>query len=420
VTAERLVAAARQFGTPLYAYDLELAVARTLLLRDLFGGRFGLSYAIKANPNAALLEALAPHLASFDASSFAEVRRGMAAGMPAARISFSGPAKRPEEIRAAVAEGVGELVVESLAEAQAASAHALALGRRQPVLVRINPGRLPRGFGASMSTGPSQFGIDEEDLDEVLPALAALPGVELRGFHIYSGTNSLDAAAIAENFGIFVGIFRRAQALTGIAPRMLIFGAGFGIPYLPGEADLDHAALPALVNPLLDSLRAEPAFRNAQALLELGRWLVAPAGWLLTQVVAAKRSRGVEIRACDAGFNNHLAACGMMGTVIRRNWRLANLTNPAGSPSRYTLVGPLCTTIDRLATDIELPEVRVGDILAIEQSGSYGLTASPVKFISHPEPREAVWQAGTWRDASETLLNHWTGTSREPLPAAAE
>lgn len=420
MNASMLLEAAQRFGTPLYAYDLDVAVERARLLGPLFGGRFRISYAIKANPNAAVLGALAPHVATFDASSFAEVRRGMAAGMPASRISFSGPAKRQAEIRAAVETGVGELVVESLTEAQAAAAHALAVGRCQPVLVRINPARLPRGFGASMSAGPSQFGIDEEDLAEALPAIAALPGLDLAGFHIYSGTNCLDAAAIAENFAIFTELFRRAQALSGIAPRTLIFGAGFGVPYLPIDQELDHAALPALVNPLLDDLRAEPAFARAALTLELGRWIVGPAGWLLTAVVSAKRSRGVEVRACDAGFNNHLAACGMMGSVIHRAWRFENLSNPGGPPGRFMLVGPLCTTIDRLARDVELAEVRVGDVLAIAQSGAYGLTASPVKFISHPEPREAVWQGGQWRDASETRLNHWMEGLAEGIVQAAE
>lgn len=397
-----------EFGTPLYAYDLDAIVARAGLLSALFGGRFGVSYAVKANPNAAVLRALRPHIATFDASSFAEVRRALAAGMPPARISFSGPAKRRDEIVSALEAGIGELVIESPDEARLASDHALSLGRRQPCLVRINPLRVPRKFGASMAGTASQFGIDEEVLDQQLPAIAALPGLDLVGFHIYSGTNCLDAEAIAENFAIFAEIFRKAQAITGIAPRRLIFGSGFGIPYLPDEGELDHAGLPGLINPIVDGLLAEAPFRQASLTLELGRWLVGPFGWLLTRVVAAKTSRGKEIRACDAGFNNHLAACGMMGSVFRRNWRYANVTNPEGAVHPYTLVGPLCTTIDRLAVDVELPEVRVGDLIAIAQSGAYGLTASPTRFISHPEPREIVMENGVFRDASETLLNHWT------------
>ena len=394
------------FGTPLYAYDLDGMVARVRQLDSLFAGRFGVSYAIKANPNPAVLRALQPHLATFDASSLAEVHRALAAGMPAARISFSGPAKRPDEIRGAIDAGIGELVIESPDEARLASDHARAGGRRQPCLVRINPLKVPRRFGASMAGTASQFGIDEEVLGEVLPEIAGLPGLDLTGFHIYSGTNCLDAEAIAENFAIFAGLFRMAQAISGIAPRRLIFGSGFGIPYLPDETELDHARLPGLINPVVDALRAEAPFRAATLTLEIGRWIVGPNGWLLTRVLAGKASRGKQIRACDAGFNNHLAACGMMGSVFRRNWRFENVTNPRGPVGPFTLVGPLCTSIDRLAVDVDLPEVRVGDLIAIPQSGAYGLTASPTRFISHPEPREIVCEAGQCRDASETLLNH--------------
>jgi diaminopimelate decarboxylase len=97
----------------------------------------------------------------------------------------------------------------------------------------------------------------------------------------------------------------------------------------------------------------------------------------------------------------------MMGSVIRRNWRIANVSNPVGERERYTVVGPLCTTIDTLATKLELPHLEIGNVIAIENSGAYGLTSSPTRFISHPEPREAIIEAGKLTDVSESLLNHW-------------
>ena len=411
MTPEHRYEAARTYGTPLYVYDLDAVHTRLDLLKSLFGDRFGISYAIKANPNHALLSSIRPKLSTFDASSWTEVIRARRAGMAAQNITFSGPAKRPVEIEYAVQSGVGELVLENLDEAAHAADVARGLGRTQNVLVRINPLRVPRGFGASMAGTPSQFGIDEEDLEPALERIMALDGLDLIGFHIYSGTNSRDPAAIAENFGIFAEIFRRAQSITGISPSRLVFGSGFGIPYLPDEEPLDHDALPALVNPIVDGLKAEAAFAGARCNLELGRWLVGLCGWLLTGVVARKSSRGAEIRACDAGFNNHLAACGMMGSVIRRNWVYENISNPDGELSKYILTGPLCTTIDRLAYDIELPEVRVNDVLSIAASGAYGLTASPGRFISHPDAREVVWEKGTFSDATEIRLNTW-----EPEP----
>jgi diaminopimelate decarboxylase len=280
------------------------------------------------------------------------------------------------------------------------------------VLVRINPAKGPKRFGVNFSGRASQFGVDEEVMGQVLPQIAALPNLRLAGFHIYSGTNSLDPEAIAENFGIYIHLFREASRLCQIEPEKLIFGSGFGLPYGEGAEPLDVAALAALTGPMIDELRAEPLFARAACVLEMGRWLVGPAGWLLTSVVSEKSTRGVEMRLCDAGFNNHLAAFGMMGTVIRRNWGVRNVTRPNAPPAAYTLAGPLCTSIDVLATNISLPEVRVGDVLAVENSGAYGLTASPTRFISHPEPVEVLLSEGRATDVSESALNHWTDVDR--------
>jgi diaminopimelate decarboxylase len=406
-TREELLTAAAQFGTPLYVYDLDAIRARLASLRAAFGAAFGVSFAVKSNPNVALLTALAPLVDSFDVSAFAEAERAVVAGCDPARLTFCGPGKRPEEVRRAVRIGVGELVIESLHEARLANGFAGDLGVRQTVLLRINPATSPRGFGVNMSAKPSPFGVDEEELETAIDAIAALPHLDLAGFHIYSGSNSLSVEALAENFDILTAIFRRAAAHHATPPRKLVFGAGFGVPYLPGDAEIDLAALAGQVLPGIAVLKAEPAFAETRLELELGRWLVGPCGWLLSSIIGAKASRGTEIRICDAGFNNHLAAYGMMGSVIRRNWRIANLSHPEREPGRYTVVGPLCTTIDTLATKLELPALDIGDVIGIENSGAYGLTASPTRFISHPEPREALLELGALREVSESLLNHW-------------
>lgn len=407
MTPARLLEAASRFGTPLYVYDFEAVAERFARLHRLFGRHFGVSYAIKANPNLELMKAMLDFggsngsgggVESFDASSIAEVEQALAAGMAAAGISFSGPAKRPVEIRRAVEAGVGQLVVESVADARIASAAATALGRRQAVLVRLNPLRTVRRMGASMGGGASQFGLDEETMAAELPRIQALHGVDLVGFHVYSGSNCLDAPAIVENFTIMTEVMRKARDIACVRPRRLIFGSGFGVPYTPADTPLDVEAVAAGVLPLMDALRADPDYAATELTLEMGRWLVGEAGWLLASVVGAKHSRGTDLRMLDAGFNANLAAWGMMGSVIRRNWRIANLSNPGAATARFTLVGPLCTSIDRLATDCELPELRVGDVIAIAGSGAYGLTASPVRFISHPEPGEVAWENGRLRD----------------------
>jgi diaminopimelate decarboxylase len=400
-TREELLVAAGRFGTPLYVYDLDAIRARLERLRAAFGSHFGVSFAVKSNPNVALLRALAPLVDSFDVSAFAEAERAVAAGAEPERLTFCGPGKRPEEIRRALRIGLGELVVESLHEARLADRFAGEIGMRQTVLLRINPATSPRAFGVNMSGKPSQFGVDEEEMEAAIDALAVLPNLDLAGFHIYSGSNSLSREALAENFGILIAIFRRAAAHWGQNPRKLIFGAGFGVPYLPSDAEIDLAALAGQVLPQIEALKAESAFADTRLELELGRWLVGPCGWLLSSIIGEKASRGTELRICDAGFNTH----------FRRNWRVANLSNPlgvmGGETQTYTVVGPLCTTIDTLATKLELPATTIGDVIAIENSGAYGLTSSPTRFISHPEPREALLAGGVLTEVSESLLNHW-------------
>lgn len=397
-------------GTPAYVYFAQHILDRCRALKAAFGDRFEISYAVKANPNGALLSLLYEHVAGLDVSSAGELDRGLAAGYAAGRLSFSGPAKRPFELERAVVAGCGEVVCESEAELEQLNAIAGRSGRTMDVLLRINPSRVPPRFGISMGGKPSQFGIDEEQLPRVLARIPGWTHLNLCGFHIYSGTNCLDEDAIAENFTIFIELFRRFCAEAGLAPRKLVFGSGFGVPYFQNERPLDLGKLADLIRPQVDGLRSLAPFRQTRLVLEMGRWLVALSGFLLTGVVAEKSSRGVDIRLCDAGFNNHLGACGMMGSVIRRNWMFWNTEDrPAGEAHKYLLAGPLCTTIDVLATQIELPRVGAGDVLAIGSSGAYGITASPVGFISHPVPREYLV-----RDAAGTEIEDISGPLMVP------
>jgi diaminopimelate decarboxylase len=124
--------------------------------------------------------------------------------------------------------------------------------------------------------------------------------------------------------------------------------------------------------------------------------------------VERKHSRGNDILICDAGFNNHLSACGMMGTIVRRNWPISNVSATPGGGRPYQIVGPLCASFDQLATNLMLPESQPGDVLAVGASGAYGLTASPTRFISHPEPREYLVRhdGRLIDDVTESHLNH--------------
>lgn len=393
---------ADRFGTPAYVYLTDAIEERLADLTARMGSWFSFSYAAKCNPNPSLLGWLAGKVEYIDVSSLGEFRLARAAGWAPERASFTGPGKRDFEIEEAIAGGLGELVVESVREAQVADRVAGALGRVQDVLVRLSPSRIPKGFGDQMAGRPSPFGLDVETVAEELPRILALPHLRLAGFHVYSGTQCLKPDAIAENYRIFLDTFRTVCAEFDLAPRRLVFGSGLGIPYHAGDAALDLAQVAAGIAPDLEGFAAEPRFRNAQFTLELGRYLVGEAGYFLTRVVSVKESRGSRIGICDGGMNNHLPASGHFGMVIHRNYRMHRVGGGEGA-ERIDLVGPLCTSIDRLASGASLPRLSEGDLVAVHCSGAYGLTASPLHFISHPPPREVLVEGSRLRDATRPL-----------------
>jgi diaminopimelate decarboxylase len=388
---DRLRVAAESFGTPAYVYLEDRIAERISALGTAFGRWFDLSFAVKSNPNGHLLAWLRGRVPCLDVSSGGEFARALAAGWEPGRLSFTGPGKRDVELRAALAGGLGELVVESLDEARRADAIAREIGRRQDVLVRIAPDRVPKGFGDQMAGRPSPFGVDVEVAAETVAAIMALPGLRVAGLHIYSGTQCLRPAAIAENWRIFMAIFADLCAETGLEPETMVFGSGLGIPYHPGDEALDLRLILEDVGEELDTFRAR--FAGTRLVLELGRYLVGEAGFFLTRVVQVKESRGTRIAICDGGMNAHLAASGHFGMVLRRAY-VMHVVGGAGGAEKVDIVGPLCTSIDRLGTAVMLPRVGPGSLIAIHASGAYGPSASPVGFISHPAPVE-VWAGET-------------------------
>lgn len=391
--------AAQRFGTPAYVYltdDIEHRIAQ---IRASLGRWFHLSYAMKCNPNPALLGWLADRIDDVDVSSISEFHLARRAGWDAARASFTGPGKRAVEIRQAVEAGIGELVVENLREARLADRAAADLGLRQDILIRLAPSSVPKGFGDQMAGRPSPFGFDIESADEELPQVLALPHLNLVGLHIYSGTQCLKPQAICENYRIFMSIFRDICGRHDIIPQKLVFGSGLGVPYHPEDKPLDLQEMAEGIGPDLDAFRAEPRFSGTRLVLELGRYLVGEAGYFLTSVIGTKLSRGRNIAICDGGMNNHLPASGHFGMVIHRNYRMHRIGGGEAT-ERYNIVGPLCTSIDRLAGDVAMPVLSEGDVVAIHVSGAYGLTASPLHFISHPLPREVLVEGDRMTDVT--------------------
>jgi diaminopimelate decarboxylase len=222
----------------------------------------------------------------------------------------------------------------------------------------------------------------------MLARLARL-GLEFWGFHIFSGSQNLDADALIEAQAKTLAL---AASLAGKAPapvRTVNIGGGFGIPYFPGDGHLDLADVGRRLGEAIGTAR--PALGEAEIVIELGRYIVGEAGIYVARVVDRKESRGQVFLVTDGGLHHQLAASGNFGQVIRKNYPVA-IGNKMSVPvaEDANVVGCLCTPLDRLGDHLALPRAEVGDLVVVFQSGAYGLSASPTAFLSHPMPVEVL------------------------------
>ncbi|MBB3692739.1 pyridoxal-dependent decarboxylase, exosortase A system-associated [Sphingomonas sp. BK580] len=381
--AAALVAA---HGSPLFVYDAGAVAAQVARFRAAMPGAVGLHYAIKANPFAPLLAVIAPLVDGLDVASGGELGRAIAVTSPAA-VSFAGPGKRDDELAAAIAAGV-TLNVESIGEARRVLAVGERLGVTPRAAVRVNPDLELRGSGMKMGGRASPFGVDAEQAAAVVRLLID-GGAAWRGFHIFAGSQALDAAALIETQAATLALAARLADEVGAAPPLVNLGGGFGIPYFAGDVALDVERVGAALGEAIER-RADVLAQSALA-LELGRWLVAEAGVYLTRVIDRKVSRGETFLVVDGGLHHQLAASGNFGTVVRRNYPLAVASRlGADGEEEVSVVGCLCTPLDRLGDRVLLPRAGEGELIAVFLAGAYGLTASPSAFLGHPAPTEVV------------------------------
>jgi len=373
--------------TPFYAYDRCVIDEQVALLRRCLPEAVRLHYAIKANPLPALVRHLAEQVDGLDVASLAELRLALDTGLPASAISFAGPGKTDEELAAATEAGV-VLNVESAGELERLAAVGERLGQRPRVALRVNPDFELRGSGMKMGGGARPFGIDAEQVPGVLRRVAELD-LEWLGFHIFSGSQNLDAEAIAESQRLTLELALRLASDAPAPLRWLNIGGGLGIPYFPGDSRLDPAPIGERLGERLPDL--QQAHPGVEVVMELGRFLVGEAGIYVCEVIDRKVSRGELFLVTNGGMHHHLAASGNLGQVVRRNFPVAvgnRMDQPADTDCH--VVGPLCTPLDILASKVRLPAAAPGDLIVVFQSGAYGLSASPTGFLGHPVAAEIL------------------------------
>lgn len=370
---------------PIFVYDFQLIMERISLLREALPPSLGLHYAIKANPLPQLVQLMAPLVDGLDVASGGELQIARDSG--ARHISFAGPGKTDAELEAAIRAGI-VLNLESEGELRRALNLAERLSTTPQLAVRVNPDFDLKGSGMRMGGGAKPFGVDAERVPAMVRTILAA-GADWRGFHIFAGSQALDAGAISETQAQTIALATRLAEAVGEAPPFVNLGGGFGVPYFPNDVALDVRKVGETLGKNLD--QRSDILEQTTFAIELGRYLVAEAGVYLTRVIDRKISHSEIFLVTDGGMHHQLAASGNFGTVVRRNYPIAvasRFETPATEVA--TVVGCLCTPLDRLGDQVLLPRAEEGDVIAVFMAGAYGATASPAAFLGHPPAGEII------------------------------
>jgi len=353
---------AEEAGTPTYIYSTATLIHHYRVFADAFAGQNAtICYAIKANSNQAVITTLARQGAGADVLSEGELRRALEAGVPAAKIVFSGIGKSRREIALALEAGVGQINVESEPELELISALAHARGATAPIAVRVNPD-VDAKTHEKITTGrkENKFGIDLAQAPEIYARAAALPGIEAVGVAVHIGSQLTELGPFGDAFTLAAELVETLRG-AGHDIRRLDLGGGLGIPYRDETppAPADYAAL----------VRETTGHLGVELVLEPGRLIAGNAGILLTRVFYVKKGTAKSFVVVDAGMND------LMRPALYDAWHgIVPVVEPAmGAPTAAVdVVGPVCETADIFGHDRILPMLECDDLLAIRSAGAYG------------------------------------------------
>jgi diaminopimelate decarboxylase len=389
---------ARQYGTPTYAYDLQRIRTQVDRLRQALPRQVELFYSLKANPSLGLCGFLADCGVGADVASAAELVTARAAGFSPLRMLVTGPDRSPALLAELRSFPEAILSIDSLSELQQLAG----LGLSQPALLRLRPD-FP--CQAVCTAGPdSRFGLPFDELEHCREYIGP-GGIRLIGFHVFAGSQVLDGTAVAQHLRGALDESLRAADVLGLPLEVIDLGGGFGVPYAPGEPELD-------LGPISAALRAiVQAAPRSRIVMELGRYFVAQAGWYLTGVLALQHlgplagasgwcsdslagasglcaSADRKAVVVDGGTHQRGDMCGI---GLRHKATPVSLADGTGPVSPTDVLGCLSHPGDILAEAYPLPPLAPGDVVAFPNAGAYGLCASPWSFNGHPIAAEVVF-----------------------------
>jgi len=372
-------------GTPVYVYSTATMRRHVRVFRGALAGIADplVAFAVKANPNGAVLATLAREGLGADVVSGGELLRAVHAGIAPEKIVFSGVGKTADEMALALRHGIGQFNLESEVEAEMLADVARAMGVTAPVAFRINPD-VDAGTHAKISTGKShdKFGIAYAIARDAYARARALPGLDVRGVAVHIGSQLTDLAPLEAAFGRIGALIRDLRA-DGHAIRTADLGGGLGVPYDP--------ALPVPPSPAAygEMVCRATAGWDVRLIFEPGRVIVGNAGILLSRVIRVKRGEGDPFVIIDAAMND------LIRPSLYDAWHDIRAVVPRGGTATANIVGPVCESGDTFATARAMDRVEPGDLVALMTAGAYGATMAGT-YNSRPLIAEVLVDGAAW------------------------
>lgn len=386
---------AATYGTPCYVYDAAHIRHQCQLLQQTLATDFDLHYSIKANPSLAISHLIRQQGLQAEIASDGELHIALAAGYAPEQIIFAGPGKTEQELQFAVQSKIACINVESINELRLLNHIAAQQQHIQTIGLRINPEVETLQHGKIINAGGAQkFGIDEAQASDVIALAQQLPFVNLQGLH-YS------LASQVQHHDDFLDlcqvILHSAMRLieknkhNDFQPTQLNFGGGIGVAHKDTDTDFDLNAFQRGFRTLINPVKQQGLLNNCRFILELGRFIVSAAGVYLAQVIDSKLSQDIPFAILDGGINHALLPITANQYQVKKVSRETN-THVTHVPQQETMLGgPLCTSVDSWRTTVSLPELHRGDLVALANSGAYGLSASMLGFLSRQTPAEVLF-----------------------------
>lgn len=363
---ETLLKAAKEFGTPSFVFDTDEFARQADMIKSALGD-IPLCYSIKANPF--LLHALPESVSRVEVCSPGELTICQRLNVKSETIIYSGVNKGADDIARAVDYGAGILTAESRLHVELINRVCLEKGKRAEVILRLTSG--------------NQFGIDPDDIIDIISNKEKYEAIEFIGLHYYSGTQKKNATVIEKDIRKFEEFIEHLESVCGYVPSHVEYGPGAAADYFASPYEEKDAETLRETAELLKSFA-----KKYPLTVEMGRFLASSCGTYLTSVADIKNNLGTNYVICDGGIN-HLKYYGQ--TMAMQVPPITLLGSDKAYEHSYTLCGSLCTTADLLVRKVELPELKIGDILAFGRCGAYTITEGTVLFLSRTMPRVMLY-----------------------------